>query len=208
MKNLICSFILLTIVNYCSSQNDTVATKLILNKAQVSYSDFEELVTIVKEIRSERLIDFNELLEFQKDKKTIILDTRSKEMYEGKHIKGAINLPFTEFTQDNLQRIIPDVSTRIIIYCNNNFTGDRKFFASKLAKITPEMINAKKSKKKIKKNNNKLSHKPRSLALNIPTYINLFGYGYRNIYELNESVAINDSRLKLKGNSVDKKSKK
>ncbi|WP_272914642.1 hypothetical protein [Aurantiacibacter rhizosphaerae] len=30
------------------------------------------------------------------------------------------------------------------------------------------------------------------LALNIPTFINLYGYGYRNIGELGEKVALND----------------
>lgn len=25
-----------------------------------------------------------------------------------------------------------------------------------------------------------------TLALNIPTYLNLYGYGYKNVYELNE----------------------
>ena len=41
------------------------------------------------------------------------------------------------------------------------------------------------------------------LALNVPTYTNLYGYGYRNIYELNELVNINDQRLKLEGIDVD-----
>ena len=30
------------------------------------------------------------------------------------------------------------------------------------------------------------------LALNIPTFINLYGYGYRNIYELGDIVDFND----------------
>ena len=40
------------------------------------------------------------------------------------------------------------------------------------------------------------------LALNIPTYINLYGYGYRNIYELDELVNINDKRIKFEGTEV------
>lgn len=40
------------------------------------------------------------------------------------------------------------------------------------------------------------------LALNIPTFINLYGYGYRNIYELDELVNINDPRVKFEGTEV------
>jgi hypothetical protein len=33
------------------------------------------------------------------------------------------------------------------------------------------------------------------LALNIPTFINLVGYGYRNIWELGEAVDMNDPAI-------------
>ena len=35
--------------------------------------------------------------------------------------------------------------------------------------------------------------------LNIPPYINLYGYGYRNIYELHELVDVRDPRLRHAG---------
>jgi hypothetical protein len=47
--------------------------------------------------------------------------------------------------------------------------------------------------------------KPRMLALNIPTYINLYGYGYRNVYELNELVSVRDPRVAFEGTTVGKK---
>jgi hypothetical protein len=37
------------------------------------------------------------------------------------------------------------------------------------------------------------------LALNIPTYINLYGYGYRNVYELNELINVSDPSIKFEG---------
>jgi signal peptidase I len=37
------------------------------------------------------------------------------------------------------------------------------------------------------------------LALNIPTFINLYGYGYRNIYELGDVVDFNDPRIRWVG---------
>ena len=47
--------------------------------------------------------------------------------------------------------------------------------------------------------------KPVMLALNIPTYINLYGYGYRNVYELHELVKVNDPRIAFDGTMVEPK---
>jgi hypothetical protein len=41
------------------------------------------------------------------------------------------------------------------------------------------------------------------MALNIPTYVNLYGYGYRNVYELNELVDVNDPRINFEGTIVE-----
>ena len=40
------------------------------------------------------------------------------------------------------------------------------------------------------------------MALNVPTYINLYGYGYRNVYELDELVDVNDPRVEFEGSVV------
>ncbi|HCJ80276.1 MAG TPA: rhodanese-like domain-containing protein, partial [Erythrobacter sp.] len=37
---------------------------------------------------------------------------------------GAIHLNFSDFTDDKLAKIIPSRDTRILIYCNNNFTDN------------------------------------------------------------------------------------
>jgi hypothetical protein len=44
-----------------------------------------------------------------------------------------------------------------------------------------------------------------SLALNIPTYINLYGYGYKNIYELDELISFFDQRIVYEGTSINQK---
>ncbi len=44
--------------------------------------------------------------------------------------------------------------------------------------------------------------KPLMMALNIPTYINLYGYGYHNVYELHELVNVNDPRAVFEGSLV------
>lgn len=46
-----------------------------------------------------------------------------------------------------------------------------------------------------------------SLALNLPTYLTLFGYGYSNIYELEPLIDINKTKIALAGNLIDKKTK-
>ncbi|WP_417939197.1 hypothetical protein [Flavobacterium sp. RS13.1] len=46
------------------------------------------------------------------------------------------------------------------------------------------------------------NRKPIMLALNIPTHIDLYGYGYKNIYELDELVNVNDSRIQFEGTEV------
>ena len=40
------------------------------------------------------------------------------------------------------------------------------------------------------------------MALNIPTYVNLYGYGYQNVYELDELVKVTDPRIKFEGSVV------
>ena len=89
---------------------------------------------------------------------TIILDTRSREAFALGHIDGAINLPFSDFTDAKLAAVIPSHDTRILIYCNNNFADN----------VDPVML------------------KRVELALISPTFINLHGYGYENVYELGE----------------------
>src|SRR5262245_23190444 len=51
---------------------------------------------------------------------TIVLDARSKEMYDLLHVKGAINLSFPDIAIETLKQTLPDKNARILIYCNNN----------------------------------------------------------------------------------------
>jgi phage shock protein E len=87
---------------------------------------------------------------------TIVLDARSKEKFDILHIKGAINLSFPDIDIESLKHTLPDKNARILIYCNNNFTGRRDAFPSKAP----------------------------TLSLNLSTYIALYDSGYRNVYEL------------------------
>jgi hypothetical protein len=159
--------------------------------AKVSFEDFKQLVAEVETHRQERLIDLNTFLKMSKEKGVIILDTRSDFRYERKHVKGARHLDFTDFTQSNLAKVISGPETVVLIYCNNNFDGDEIDFATKKADPWPQV-------------QRQFATKPVMLALNIPTYINLYGYGYHNVYELSELVNVNDPRIEFEG-SIAKK---
>ncbi len=140
-------------------------------KSAVDYDGFSTLVAELAPVRSERLISLDTFLKYAAEEDTIILDARSAEAYAAGHIAGAVNLSFSDFTQGKLDKLLGDKSRRILIYCNNNFTDN----------IEPVL------EKKVK------------LALNIPTYINLHGYGFENIYELNDAISIDDPRIEFIG---------
>lgn len=188
-------FTLATHITYSqskSTKNPTIMTQQQhYPKALVDYDDFKSLVLAVEKERTNRLVSLDDFLKMSHEANTIILDTRSDFRYDRKHLKGAIHLDFTDFTQENLSKLIPDPNTKILIYCNNNFSGDQINFASKMSfpRNIPET--------QILSN-----RKPIMLALNIPTYINLYGYGFKNIYELDELVDVNDPRVKFEGTEV------
>jgi hypothetical protein len=124
-------------------------------------------------------------------------------MYDRLHLKGAVHINFSDFTQQYLTSIIPDTNTRILIYCNNNF------------KQTTEIPQLQNIQSSIRRNmaskafipiNLKINLNTRApintMALNIPTYINLYGYHFRNVYELSELVSVNNPLLEFEGSEV------
>ncbi len=135
----------------------------------IDYPGFAALVGDVDDYRAKRLIDIDTFVRYARDENTIILDSRSADAFARGHIEGAINLPFSDFTQDKLDKLLGDKSKRILIYCNNNFEDN----------IEPVLL------------------KRVELALNIPTFINLYGYGYENIYELETVISVDDQRLRF-----------
>jgi len=155
-----------------------------LPASKVDFDAYEALAKEVKEYRKNRLVSLSRFLFLSKEQNTIILDTRSTEMFNRKHVKGALHLNFADFTQDNLRQLIPDLNTRILIYCNNNFDNDQVRFATKSTR--PRSI----------------SQKEITLALNIPTFINLYGYGYKNVYELADLVSVFNKAIEFEGRDV------
>ena len=130
----------------------------------IDYAGFLQLTGDVAEHREARLIPWADFIEQARQGDAILLDTRSAAAFEAGHIKGAINLPFSDFTDAKLAKVIGDFDRPIYIYCNNNFTDGIEPVATKRA----------------------------PLALNIPTYINLYGYGYEQVFEMADQVTIED----------------
>jgi len=165
-------------------------------KAKVSFDDFKGLVAEVEIHRASRLVDLDTFMKMSKEPGAIIFDSRSTFRFDRLHVKGARHLSFTDFTQDNLEKVIPSFETRILIYCNNNFDGNQTDFASKVAVPRTKSGSAVATQFDAQA-------KPIMMALNIPTYINLYGYGYRNVYELHELVSVNDQRISFEGSIVE-----
>jgi len=135
---------------------------------QIDYAGFKALTESVDEYRRRRLVSWDAFAAAARQKDVLILDARSASAFAAGHIEGAVNLPFTDFTDESLAQVIGRADRPILIYCNNNFSND----------VAPVAV------------------KSVRLALNIQTFINLVGYGYENVRELNDVVDFNDPKVK------------
>jgi Rhodanese-like domain len=132
--------------------------------------DMEGYLKVAQEAakhRESRRLSEADFLRMAAEPGTIVLDARSKEKYDLLHVKGAINLSFSDIAVESLKKTLPDKDARILIYCNNNFKNNERAFATKLP----------------------------TASLNLSTYIALYTYGYRNIYELGPQIDPKDSKL-------------
>lgn len=135
---------------------------------QIDYPAFQTLTAGVAPARTTRLLAFDAFKAEAAKPGTLLLDARSSDAFRRGHIKGAVNLPLTDFTADSLAAVIGANPDRpILIYCNNNFRNN----------VAPVPVKA------------------AALALNIQTFINLVGYGYPNVYELADVVDFNDPQV-------------
>ena len=94
--------------------------------AQIDYQGFRSLTGQVEEYRAGRLVSLADFQRMAREPNTIILDARSADAYREGHIRGAVNLPFTDFTDQSLREALRDPNVRILIYCNNNFANNAR----------------------------------------------------------------------------------
>jgi rhodanese-related sulfurtransferase len=126
--------------------------------------------------RTDRVISQEKFLEMAAEKGTIVLDARSADKFAMLHVKGAINLPFTDFSEKSLAKVFPDKNARILIYCNNNFDNAPVAMVGKAG----------------------------GAALNLSTLVSLRTYGYTNVYELGGYIDVNQSKIPFAGSDVEK----
>lgn len=132
--------------------------------------DMEGYLRISREAaqhRATRRVSEEEFMRLAGEPNTIVLDARSRDKFDELHVQGAVSLAFSDIAIESLAQTIPDKNTRILIYCNNNFAGAPQPFPAKMA----------------------------SASLNISTYIALYNYGYRNVYELAPLIELSKSKL-------------
>ena len=120
--------------------------------------------------RATRRVTEEEFLKMSGEKGTVVLDARSKDKFDLSHVKGAVNLSFPDIDAVNLPKTLPDKDARILIYCNNNFTpaAGSPPAGRGASPVPPAAFQPKKA----------------TASLNLSTYIALYTYGYRNVYEL------------------------
>ena len=135
--------------------------------SKVDYAGFRKLTEDVDAYRTSRLIGWAQFERKAREPGVLVLDARSANAFAAGHIRGAVNLPFTDFTAESLARVIGRSDRPILIYCNNNFRND----------VEPVRLKA------------------LPLALNIQTFITLVGYGYGNVYELGEAIDLDDPKV-------------
>ncbi len=140
----------------------------------INYNAFLENARRVQELHEERRISEPDFFRMAAEPRTVIFDARSDSKFDMLHIKGAKHLSLPDFTAADLARIVPDKTTRILIYCNNNFENEPRALPPKIA----------------------------STSLNLYTFNILYAYGYKNIYELGPLIDINESILPFEGTLV------
>ncbi len=135
----------------------------------IDYAGFQKLVNELGPVREKNRLTEAQFIKMSTEADTIVLDARNETRYEAIHVEGAVNLPFSEFTAANLAKIIPNKTTRVLIYCNNNFEKEPVHFARKTI----------------------------SVSLNVPTFINLHAYGYTHVYELGPLLDVNQTKIPM-----------
>ena len=147
-----------------------------INNTNIDMPGFLSISRKAADHREQRRLSEAEFIRMSQEPHTIVLDARSREMFDLLHVKGAVNLSFPDITVESLARVIPDKGQRILIYCNNNFRNEARAFPAKRA----------------------------TASLNLSTYVSLYSYGYTNVYELGPYVDIKQSKIEFVGTREDR----
>jgi hypothetical protein len=162
------------LVALCLLSVTAIAQKAPITNPAIDMAGYLKLASEAAVHRESHRLTEDEFILLSQRPGVIILDARSKEKFDELHMKNAVNLSFPDITIESLDRILPDKNATILIYCNNNFTNAPQPFPTKM---------------------------PRA-SLNISTYISLYTYGYRNVYELGPLLDIKATKIEFESNVV------
>jgi phage shock protein E len=164
------AFSLVTAVSCCAfaAEPESIPNRMI------DYNAFLQNAVSVQQLRKQHRVSEQEFIRMAGEDGTIIFDARSDAKFAMLHVKNARHLSLPDVTADELAKIIPDKSTRILIYCNNNFANEPVALPGKAA----------------------------SASLNLYTFNTLYSYGYKNVYELGPFIDIKHSSLTFEGSLV------
>ena len=162
-----------------ANRTGSVFVKRALSAIENPLTDFDgyvkEVLSVAKK-RVNKVITLDKFLQMAKEPNTIILDARSGDKYDMKHLKGAKHLSYTDFTRDSLAKVIPSKNTKVLLYCNNNFVNNSEAFATK---YEPAYLNA-------------------------ATSVSLSSYEYKNVYELGPALDENNPKLNFEATGQNK----
>jgi phage shock protein E len=164
---------LLLVVALAAANPAASAEKSAITNPAIDTAGYRRMTNMALDLRETHRVSEAQFIRMSREKGTIVLDARSAEKFAELHVKGAVNLSFPDITIESVQRVLPDKTARILIYCNNNFTGAERAFGMKNI----------------------------SAALNLSTYTSLYTYGYRNVYELGPLLDVATTKLELEGTS-------
>jgi Rhodanese-like domain len=137
----------------------------------IDYPGFLQNAETVGKLRDKHRVTEEEFIRMAKKPGTVVFDARSDGKFAMFHIKGAKHLSLPDVTANELAKVIPDKSTRILIYCNNNFVNEPTALPAKAV----------------------------TASLNLYTFNTLYSYGYTNVYELGPLIDVKRSTLTFEG---------
>ncbi|MDB6039212.1 MAG: sulfurtransferase [Verrucomicrobiales bacterium] len=147
-----------------------------ISNPQIDYRAFLNSAHQVRAIREARRLTEDQFLQMMGETGVVLLDARSAAKFKLRHLRGAVNLSLPDFNAAELGKIIPHKDTKVLIYCNNNFTGSPVSFPSKAA----------------------------GASLNLSTFVTLSTYGYTNVYELGPLIDVKASKVPFEGEELSK----
>ncbi|PZR77049.1 MAG: sulfurtransferase [Chthoniobacterales bacterium] len=137
----------------------------------IDYPGFLQNAAEVGKLRSKHRVSEQEFIRLASEPGTIVFDARSDSKFAMFHIKGARHLSLPDVTADELAKLIPEKSARILIYCNNNFENEPTALPAKAV----------------------------TASLNLYTFNTLYSYGYTNVFELGPIIDVKKSALSFEG---------